>query len=112
MKLDIIRKDYDYLNHKSEKNYYSWSAYVNDYRVFGSKPYGINQPYASFNLSDDVHNIEIWRTMRKKETDYRILWGFKIDGKPVGQGKDIFNYPEDCLRLSQCFTADLKDVRN
>lgn len=113
MKLDIIKKDYDHFNSRSEKAWYNWIAYVNDYRVFGVKPYGINDVYESFKLPDGKHDVEIWRTKRKKETDYRILWGIKIDGKPVGRGKDIFDdYPENCLQRSEHFIADIKDVRN
>lgn len=111
MELKFIRKDYDYHNHNAEKASYFWAAYINDYRIFGMKPYGINPTYESFDIPDGVYDVEIWRTLRKRETDYRILWGFKINGTPVGKRKNIFkDYPENCLQKVHTFTADIKDV--
>lgn len=44
MTLDIIQKDYDHFNNNSQKAYYNWYAYINDYRVYGGKMYDFGTP--------------------------------------------------------------------
>ena len=78
MTLDIIQKDYDRFNNNSQKAYYNWYAYVNDYRVFGGKMYDFGTPYETFELPDGAYDVEIWRTLRKKDTNYQILWGSRL----------------------------------
>lgn len=112
MKLDIILKDYDRFNNKSQKAFYNWYAYINDHRVFGGKMYGFGIPYETFELPDGAYDVEIWRTLRKKDTDYQIIWGLKINGNPVGRHKDMFNFSEKCLRKVWHFKADINDLKN
>ena len=106
MKIDVIRKDYGDTNHPV---YY---AYINDYRVYGSKLYGLSDINREIIVSGNKKvEIEIWRTMQKK--GYSIHFAYKVNGKPCNKkwlSDYVFNAPEDCRRLWTKFTIDLSQV--
>ena len=105
MKLGIVKLTDNWSN--SPLNV-CFTAYVNDYRIYGMKPWGIFDFDELLELSDEDHTVEVWRTMRKPETDYEVRFAYKIDGNPYGFWSDfVFSKPN---RLWTKFNVSLKDI--
>ena len=111
MKLGIVKKVYSNRFDAVSSTYFS--AYLNDYRIYGDKPYGIFDFDEEFDLTDTDHEVEIWRTKRKPETDYEIRFAYKIDGKPCGYWADfVFSKPQNAIVKWSSFKARLRDTVN
>ena len=106
MKVDIIRKDYGDDRHPI---YY---AYINDYRVYGGKPWGLCDVDREIIASGKKKvEVEVWRTMQKK--GYSIHFAYKVNGRPCNikwLSDYVFNAPEDCRKIWSKFTVDLSQV--
>lgn len=103
MRLTIIFKHY-----KSLAEPYV-SAYINDYRTVGEKPWGGGQIFVDVDMPDGGADVEIWRTKRTK--GYNIAFAVKVNGVPVGYNADyVFNAPEDCVKLYDSFSTGVYEV--
>ena len=103
MKLTLLLVSYGDPNHPIPY------AYINEYRVHGGKPWGLNSAFSEVILRNGKAKVEIWRTKQKK--GYSIVFGAMVNGKPCSpNAKYVMGAPKDCRSLYSSFQVDISQI--